>query len=221
MKSIRVLLVDDQPLIRLGFRMVLEDADGITVVGEAADGAAAIEQASALRPDVILLDIRMPKVDGLEATRTIMAADPDARILILTTFDLDEYAYSALRSGASGFLLKDAPVEDLLNAIRAIADGHAVVAPRITRLLLDTYAKGLPPTQTGELAPKLAGLTRREHEVLNLVTRGLSNAEIATEIYVAEVTVKTHVGSILSKLGVRNRIAAVIYAYENGLIPHE
>lgn len=217
MTSIRVLIVDDQPLIRLGFRMVLEDVDGITVVGEAADGAEAFEQVSAVKPDVILLDIRMPKVDGLEATRSIMTADPGARILILTTFDLDEYAYTALKAGASGFLLKDAPVEELVGAIRAIADGHAVIAPRITRLLLTRFATKLPSSSTGVDFAPVSALTGREREVLALITRGLSNAEIAAELFVSELTVKSHVGAILAKLGLRNRIAAVIYAYENDL----
>ena len=219
MNSIRVLLVDDQPLMRMGFRMVLEDAAGITVVGEAADGAAGAVQASALSPDVILLDIRMPKVDGLEATRMIMANDPNARILILTTFDLDEYAYTALRFGASGFLLKDAPVDELITAIREIAGGHAVVAPRITRLLLDKYAKQLPSRSLDVDPSPTRTLTAREHEVLALITRGRSNAEIAALLYLSETTVKTHVGSILAKLELRNRVAAVIYAYENGLNP--
>lgn len=219
MNSIRVLLVDDQPLMRMGFRMVLEDAEGITVVGEAADGAAGAVQASALSPDVILLDIRMPKVDGLEATRMIMANDPNARILILTTFDLDEYAYTALRFGASGFLLKDAPVDELITAIREIAGGHAVVAPRITRLLLDKYAKQLPSRSLDVDPSPTRTLTAREHEVLALITRGRSNAEIAALLYLSETTVKTHVGSILAKLELRNRVAAVIYAYENGLNP--
>ena len=219
MRPIRVLLVDDQPLIRMGFRMVLEDADGITVVGEAGDGAEAAVKASALSPDVILLDIRMPKVDGLEAARAIMANDQRARILILTTFDLDEYAYAALKYGASGFPLKDAPVDELLKAIRDIADGHAVVAPRITRLLLDKYAKQLPERSRDIDASPTRTLTAREFEVLALVTRGRSNAEIAALLNLSEPTVKTHVGSILAKLQLRNRVAAVIYAYKNGLTP--
>jgi DNA-binding NarL/FixJ family response regulator len=223
--SITVLLADDQPLIRLGFRMILEDTGDIEVIGEAADGRSATEQALTLRPDVVLLDIRMPGMDGLEATRRIMAADPQARILVLTTFDLDEYAFAALRGGASGFLLKDAPVAELVHAIRVIAQGHALVAPRITRLLLDAYAPQLPDPLAGDRpGPDRAvvgpggSLTGREHEVLLLLARGRSNAEIATDLVVSEVTVKSHVGAVLHKLDLRNRVAAVIYACEHGLI---
>jgi len=214
--TIRVLLVDDQALIRMGFRLILDDTEDITVVGEAPDGRSAIRQANVLRPDVILLDIRMPGMDGLEATGRLLSDDPDAKILILTTFDLDEYAYRALRAGASGFLLKDAAVAELLAGVRAVAAGHAVTAPRITRLLLDRFAPQFP---TGPLqAPDgraLPNLTQRENEVLLLVAKGQSNAEIAAALGIGEVTVKTHVAGVLTKLGLRNRIAAAIYAHEH------
>lgn len=214
----RVLLVDDQALIRMGFRLILDDTEDITVVGEAPDGRTAIRLAQTLRPDVILLDIRMPGMDGLEGTGRLLAEDPDAKILILTTFDLDEYAYQALRAGASGFLLKDAPVAELLAGVRAVAVGHAVTAPRITRILLDRFAPQLP---TGPLRATdgrtLPNLTQRENEVLLLVAKGHSNAEIAATLGIGEVTVKTHVARVLTKLGLRNRIAAAIYAHEHHL----
>jgi len=216
--SIRVLLVDDQPLIRMGFRLILDDTDDITVAGEAADGRIGIRQARALRPDVILLDVRMPGMDGLEATERLLADDPDAKILILTTFDLDEYAYRALRAGASGFLLKDSPVAELLAGVRAVAAGHAVTAPRITRLLLDRFAPQLPiGSPRVAKAGALPNLTPRENEVLLLVAKGRSNAEIAEALGIGEVTVKTHVAGVLTKLGLRNRIAAAIYAHEHHL----
>ncbi len=217
--SIRVLLVDDQPLIRMGFRLIVDDTDDMVVIGEAADGMTGVRQTRALHPDVILLDIRMPGMDGIAATEQILADDPDAKILILTTFDLDEYAYRALRAGASGFLLKDAPVIELIAGIRAVAVGHAVTSPRITRLLIDRFAAQAPanpiqpPDSTGH-----SDLTPRENDVLLLVAAGLSNAEIADELHIAEVTVKTHVTGVLTKLGLRNRIAAAIYAHENRLI---
>jgi DNA-binding NarL/FixJ family response regulator len=210
--SVRVLLVDDQPLIRTGFRMILE------VVGEADNGRAALQKVSALVPDVVLMDIRMPGMDGIEATRRLTAGDSPSRVLVLTTYDLDEYAYSALRAGASGFLLKDTPVGELVSAIHAVADGHAVVAPRITRLLLDTYAHRLPDADGDSARGALAVLTPRERDVLLEIARGLTNAEIATTLSVSEVTVKSHVGAILSKLHLRNRVAAVILAYELGLV---
>lgn len=220
--SIRVLLVDDQPLIRMGFRLILDDTDDITAVGEAANGTAAIRQTRVLRPDVVLLDIRMPGVDGLEATRRILADDPDVKILIMTTFDLDEYAYQALRAGASGFLLKDAPVAEMLAGVRAVAAGHAVTAPRITRLLLDRFAAQLPTStrKTTDLG-SVPSLTGRENEVLLLVARGHSNAEIAAALGIGEVTVKTHVTGVLTKLGLRNRIAAAIYAHEHHLLDQD
>lgn len=213
--TIRVLLVDDQPLIRMGLAMILEDAGDIEVVGEADDGASGVAKARALAPDVILLDIRMPVMDGIEATRRILATEPTARVLVLTTYDTDDNAYAALRAGASGFVLKDAPVTELVQAVRAVADGHAAVAPRVTRLLLDTYARRLPGPP--DAAPA-AMLTPREREVLGLVAGGLTNAEIADRLTVSEVTVKTHVSAVLGKLGLRNRVAAVIWAYDHGLV---
>lgn len=218
MTEIRVVLADDQQLMRTGFRMILEEADGITVVGEAADGAAAVQSTRALEPDVVLLDVRMPGMDGIEAARQIAASGSDTQVLILTTFDLDEYAFAALRAGASGFLLKDAPVTELVQAIRAVAGGHAVVSPRITRLLLDAHVKHLPAESGTSADRALAVLTPREREVLLHVAQGLSNAEIADELGVSGLTVKTHVGAILSKLALRNRVAAVIFAYEVGLV---
>jgi DNA-binding NarL/FixJ family response regulator len=219
--TIRLLLVDDQALIRAGFRMILEEADEIDIVGEATDGAEAIRLAAGLRPDVTLMDVRMPGVDGIEATRRIVARDPAARVLILTTFDLDEYAFAALRAGASGFVLKDVPVDELTRAIRSVANGDAVVSPRITRRLLDVYATRLPdlPTAaTGSVRAALDQLTPREQEVLRAVAAGLSNAEIADQLVVSDATVKTHVGNVLSKLNLRNRVQAVIFAYDIGLV---
>ncbi len=216
--SVRVLLVDDQALIRTGFRMILEETPGVEVVGEADNGRAALRQASTLAPDVILMDIRMPQMDGLEATRLLTAGESPSRVLVITTYDLDEYAYAALRAGASGFLLKDAPVSELVSAIHAVADGHAVVAPRITRLLLDTYAHRLPDVKGDPARARLQGLTPRERDVLLEIARGLTNAEIGVTLSISEVTVKTHVGSILTKLALRNRVAAVILAYELGLV---
>lgn len=220
--SIRVLLADDQPLTRTGFRMILEETPGIDVVGEAENGATAVRLAAALAPDVVLMDVRMPQMDGLEATSRIVAAATSTanqtRVLVLTTYDLDEYAFAALRAGASGFLLKDAPVGELVSAIHAVAEGHAVVAPRITRLLLDTYAHRLPGVEGDAARATLRILTAREREVLLEIGRGLTNAEIASALGISEVTVKTHVGAILTKLDLRNRVAAVILAYEIGLV---
>jgi DNA-binding NarL/FixJ family response regulator len=215
--SIRLLLADDQPLIRAGFRMILEEADDIDIVGEAQDGADAVRLAGELNPDVILMDVRMPGVDGIVATRQIVARNGAARVLILTTFDLDEYAFSALRAGASGFVLKDVPLDELARAIRAVASGDAVVSPRITRRLLDIYATRLPDV-SGPVRPALDQLTLREQEVLLEVATGLSNTEIAAKLVVSEATVKTHVGSILAKLDLRNRVQAVIFAYDVGLV---
>jgi DNA-binding NarL/FixJ family response regulator len=216
---ISVLLADDQPLLRMGFRMILEAQPDMTVAGEASDGAEAVEQTARLEPDVVLMDVRMPGTDGIEATRRIVAAGAGARILILTTFDLDEYAFSALRAGASGFLLKDAPPGDLLSGIRAVAGGEAVVAPSLTRRLLDAYAHRLPDDRAPESrSARLDPLTEREREVLLAIARGLSNAEIAERLVVSEATVKTHVGRILAKLGLRDRVQAVILAYETGLV---
>lgn len=217
--AIRVLLVDDQPLLRTGFRMILEAEQDLAVVGEAGDGLQALEQVRALQPDVVLMDIRMPRMDGVEATRQITgpAKDGPAKVLVLTTFDLDEYVVEALRAGASGFLLKDAPAHELVQAIRVVAGGEAMLAPSITRRLLDKYAGHLP---SGEepVPDTLHTLTEREVEVLKLVARGLSNAEIAADLFVSETTVKTHVGHVLTKLGLRDRVQAAVYAYESGLV---
>jgi DNA-binding NarL/FixJ family response regulator len=219
--SIRLLLADDQPLMRAGFRMILEETDDIDIVGEARDGAEAVRLTGELKPDVILMDVRMPGVDGIEATRQIVARDAAARVLILTTFDLDEYAFSALRAGASGFVLKDVPLDELARAIRSVASGDAVVSPRITRRLLDVYAARLPGLSGAAAGPvhaALGQLTPREQEVLLEVATGLSNTEIARKLVVSEATVKTHVGSILAKLDLRNRVQAVIFAYDVGLV---
>lgn len=216
---IRVLLADDQALIRMGFRMVLDAEADIEVMGEAADGAAAITQAKALNPDVVLMDIRMPGVNGIEATAEITRT-LDTKVLILTTFDLDEYAFGGLRAGASGFLLKDTRPAELIEAIRTVASGEAVVSPRITRRMLEMFAGQLPSgaTASGQVDPRIASLTPRETEILCLVARGMSNAEIAAELVVSATTVKTHVGSVLAKLGVRDRVQAVVVAYETGLV---
>ncbi|WP_328472790.1 response regulator transcription factor [Actinoplanes sp. NBC_00393] len=213
--SVSVLLADDQPLLSLGFRLVLEAQPDITVVGEAGNGAQAVTMTRALRPDVVLMDVRMPVLDGIEATREIVGAGSPARILVLTTFDLDEYVYAALRAGASGFLLKDVPPADLVSAIRAVAGGHAVVAPAVTRRLLDTVVPLLPGPAVEDV--RLQRLTSREREVLRLVARGLSNTEIAADLHLSEATVKAHVGRLLSKLELRDRVQIVVYAYENNL----
>ncbi|GAB3006135.1 response regulator [Saccharothrix stipae] len=215
---IRVLLVDDQALLRAGLRMIVENAEGMAVVGEADDGAAATALAIETKPDIVLMDIRMPGVDGLEATRRIRASLPDGpRILILTTFDLDEYVYLALRAGAGGFLLKDTLAADLLSAIRVVAGGDAIVAPSITRRLIErhigTSDDPLPRTEA-----ELRVLTEREREVLQLIARGLSNAEIAGRLFLTEGTVKGHVSRVLTKLGLRDRVQAVVFAYECGLV---
>ncbi|MCB2177360.1 MAG: response regulator transcription factor [Actinomycetales bacterium] len=218
---IRVLLVDDQALMRMGFAMVLDAEDDLEVVGEAGDGATALAQVRALRPDVVLMDVRMPGMNGIEATERLTAEHPEVRVLVLTTFDLDEYAFAALRAGASGFLLKDAEPAALVTAIRTVASGEAVVAPRVTRRMLELFAPHLPvhaEAPTGGTDPRLAELTPREVEVLRAVARGLSNAEIAAELVLSEATVKTHVGRILAKLEVRDRVQAVIVAYETGLV---
>lgn len=212
---IRVLLVDDQALVRAGFRMILQAEPGIEVVGEAADGGVAVEAAAALRPDVVLMDVRMPQVDGIEATRRIVTDDASPRVLVLTTFDVDEYVYEALRAGASGFLLKDAPEEQLVAAIRVIATGGSLFAPSVTRRLIEEILASRQPAVT---PPALAELTARELEVLRLVARGLSNAEIAQRLVVSDHTVKTHVAHLLAKLDLRDRTQAVIAAYESGLV---
>ena len=214
--KIRVLLVDDQELVRMGFRMLLEAADEFEVVGEAVDGADAVRRARELAPDVILMDVRMPTLDGIAATSQILAESPSSRILVLTTFDIDKYAFDALRAGASGFLLKDVRPADLVNAIRSVYAGDAVVSARITRRMLDLFADRLPDgAQTSDAADPL---TPREREVLVAIGSGLSNSEIARSLFLTESTVKTHVGRVLLKLGLRDRVQAVIFAYENGLV---
>jgi DNA-binding NarL/FixJ family response regulator len=219
---IRVLLVDDQSLVRMGFRMILEAETDITVVGEAGDGAAAVSMAAALRPDVVLMDVRMPGVDGIDATAAITAAGGAAKVLILTTYDLDHYVYAGLRAGASGFLLKDAPPADLLAAIRTVADGAAVLAPSTTRRLIDRFVPLLPdPERTTRRDSLLEALTGREAEVFRLLARGQSNREIASALFLSESTIKIHVGHILAKLNLRDRVQAVVLAYESGLITPE
>jgi DNA-binding NarL/FixJ family response regulator len=216
----RVLLVDDQSLLRVGFRMVLEAEPDIDVVGEAGDGAQGVAMTRALSPDVVLMDVRMPVMDGIEATRQIIGSGSAARILVLTTFDLDEYVFAALRAGASGFLLKDALPTDLVKGIRAVAAGDAVVAPAVTRRLIDQFADYLPDPATGRspLEEQLHQLTDREREVLKEVARGRTNAEIAESLSVSDVTVKTHVSRILRKLDLRDRVQVVVFAYETGII---
>ena len=219
--TVRVLLVDDQALLRSGFRMVLEEQDDIEVVGEAADGNEAVARAAELSPDVVLMDVRMPGSDGIDATRRIVDQLPDVRVLILTTFDLDEYAFTALRFGASGFLLKDVRPAELAGAIRCVAEGDAVVAPTVTRRLLNTYAHRLPDLRPGRDPGRdqgLALLTEREVGILTEVAAGLSNQEIAAKLCLAEATVKTHLGRILAKLALRDRVQAVVYAYQTGLV---
>ena len=216
-----VLIVDDQPLQRFGFRMLLDSAPGLQVVGEAENGAGAVRQVAALRPDVVLMDVRMPGMDGIEATRRIVAAGGRSRVLVLTTFDLDDYAHAALRAGASGFLLKDALPEELLAGIRAVAAGDAVIAPGLTRRLLDAYAHHLPgaPGEPASPAhPRLRALTEREFEILVAIGQGWSNGEIAERLVLSESTVKTHVGRVLAKIEARDRIQAVILAYDLGLV---
>jgi DNA-binding NarL/FixJ family response regulator len=219
---ISVLLVDDQALLRMGFRLVLEAEPDLVVVGEAGDGEQGVRQALALRPDVVLMDVRMPGTNGIQATERIVAALPGCRVVILTTFDLDEYAFAALRAGASGFLLKDARPAELTAAIRTVATGDAVVSPRITRRLLEMFAGHLPAAddaaRAGGVDPRLAVLTPRELEVLEAVAEGLSNAEVAERFVLSEATVKTHVGRILGKLDLRDRVQAVVLAYESGLV---
>ena len=214
---IRIILVDDQELVRAGFRMVLDAQPDMQVVGEAADGLAAIDLARRLHADVMVLDARMPRLDGVEATRRIRQAGDLPRVLMLTTFDLDEYAFAALKAGASGFLLKDVPPEELLFAIRSVHSGDSVVAPSTTRRLIDQFAALLPDGDQG-IPAEVADLTEREREVLTLVAQGLSNAEIAQRLFVSEATVKTHVGRVLAKLSLRDRVQAVVYAYEHGLV---
>jgi DNA-binding NarL/FixJ family response regulator len=216
--SIRVLLADDQELVRTGFRLILEEENDIEVVGEAADGRQAVEQTKLRRPDVVLMDVRMPNVDGLEATRRILDSKRRGgpRVLILTTFDLDEYVYEALRAGASGFLLKDAPADQFASAIRVVAAGESLLAPPITRRLIEELVS--TRRHPGELSAELDELTARELEVLKLIARGLSNSEIAEQLVVEQTTVKTHVARVLMKLGLRDRVQAVVFAYEWGVV---
>lgn len=218
MNAIRIMLVDDQVLLRMGFRMVLDAEDDLDVVAEAGNGAEAIALAATERPDVILMDVRMPGIDGIEATRRITAQWPESRIIILTTFDLDEYAFGGLRAGASGFLLKDAKPVELMAAIRAVASGEASVSPRVTKRMLELFGSKLPsPVSTGE-ADRLEVLTEREREVFLAIAEGLSNTELAERFFLSESTVKTHVGRILAKLELRDRVQAVILAYRLGLV---
>jgi DNA-binding NarL/FixJ family response regulator len=214
--TIRVLIADDQALVRDGFGMILDAQDGIEVVGGAEDGGRAVDLARELRPDVVLMDIRMPGVDGLEATRRLVADTGAPRILMLTTFDQNEYVYEAMKAGASGFLLKDVRREELVNAVHVVAAGEALLAPSLTRRLIEDFVRRPPPGAAP--AGPIADLTEREREVLRLVARGLSNAEIAAELVVSDATVKTHVARILSKLGLRDRIQAVVMAYESGFV---
>nr|WP_166639757.1 response regulator transcription factor [Amycolatopsis sp. SID8362] len=209
------MLADDQQLVRVGLRMIVESQDDFEVAGEAANGEEAVAMATELRPDLVLMDVRMPVLDGVAATARICAELPDVRVLIITTFDLDEYAYAALRGGASGFLVKDAPSEEMLVAIRGVLRGDSMVSPSVTRRLLDRYlADERDPVDTA----RLGALTEREKDVLGLVARGLSNGEIAAKLYIGETTVKTHVGRILAKLRLRDRVHAVVFAYESGLV---
>lgn len=226
---IRILLVDDQPLLRMGFRLILEGEGDLCIVGEASDGAEAVRRVRELAPDVVLMDVRMPVLDGIEATRAVTASGALAKIIILTTFDLDEYAFSGLQAGASAFLLKDVAPAELISAVRVVASGDAVVAPRVTQRLLETYVRGgrpgqgagAPATPGGAARVKdalLEGLTPRETEMLGAMAEGLANAEIAQRYFLSEATVKTHVRRILMKLHLRDRVQAVVYAYETGLV---
>jgi DNA-binding NarL/FixJ family response regulator len=216
--SIGVLIVDDQALVRAGFRMILDIEPDLHVVGEASDGDQAVAKVTALRPDVVLMDVRMPGVDGITATRRLLAdVSCQARVVMLTTFDMDEYVYEALRAGASGFLLKDVQPELLVAGIRAVHAGESLLAPTVTRRMIESYLKR-PRVVDANTRRRLGSLTAREQEVLQLLARGLTNVEIATKLYVSETTVKTHVGRVLMKLGLRDRVQAVIYAYETGLV---
>ncbi|QIK75432.1 response regulator [Nocardioides piscis] len=214
---IRLVVVDDQGMVRAGFRSLLEAEPDLEVVGEAADGEQALEVVARLRPDVTLMDIRMPVLDGLAATRALVADEVPTRVLVLTTFDLDEYVFEALRAGASGFILKDAPAEELAAAVRVVAAGDSLLAPGVTRRVIDAFVRRAAPA-TRVLDPAMARLTPREVEVLGLLSRGLANADIAARLFVSEATIKTHVSSVLAKLGLRDRVQAVIYAYENHVV---
>ncbi|MGZ4546186.1 MAG: response regulator [Blastococcus sp.] len=213
--TIRVLVVDDQVLVRAGFRMILEAEPDLVVAGEAGDGEAALAQAVACRPDVVLMDVRMPGMDGIEATRRLLGTTAPPAVIMLTTFDMDEYVYDALRAGAAGFLLKDVPPEQLVDGIRAVVTGESLLSPSITRRMIEVYLDRPP---AGSPSAALAGLTPREREILVLLGRGLSNAEIAHRLVVSETTVKTHVARVLMKLGLRDRVQAVIFAYESGVV---
>jgi DNA-binding NarL/FixJ family response regulator len=213
---IRVMLVDDQEMVRVGFRLILQAEDDLSIVGEAADGAAAVDLAHAARPDVVLMDVRMPRMDGIEACGLIRDRHPATRVMMLTTFDLDDYVHAALRAGASGFMLKDAPAEQLVEAIRIIANGDALLAPSVTQTLIDEIARR--PTGDRAAYPGVDTLTERELEVLRLMATGRSNSEIAAELFLGEATVKTHVGHVLAKLSARDRVQAVVIAYESGLV---
>ena len=213
---ISVLLVDDQALVRSGFKLIIDAQDDMEVVGEAADGRAAIDETARLHPDIVLMDVRMPEVDGIAATRSIVGERPEARVLVLTTFDEDRTVYDAMKAGASGFLLKSAPPAQFVEAVRTVAAGEALLAPSVTRRLVEDFVRRPPPGEGS--AERLADLTDREREVLTLIGRGRSNAEIAGELYVSGATVKTHVNRILAKLGLRDRVQAVELAYETGLV---
>ena len=215
--TLGVLIADDQALMRAGFRMILEAEPDLEVVGEAANGREAVAEAGRLRPDVVLMDVRMPEMDGIEATRRLLDANDDTKVLMLTTFDMDEYVYEALRAGASGFLVKDVPPEQLVAGIRSVASGDSLLAPSVTRRLIQEFVRR-PPDAIRTPSPELARLTAREVEVLQMMARGRSNAEIAIEFFVSETTVKTHVGHVLTKLGVRGRVQAVVFAYESGVV---
>jgi DNA-binding NarL/FixJ family response regulator len=214
---ISVLLVDDQGLVRSGFRMIIDAQEDMEVVGEAGDGRAAVEEAARLHPDVVLMDVRMPEVDGIAATRTIVGERPAARVLVLTTFDEDRIVYDAMKAGASGFLLKSAPPAQFVEAVRTVASGEALLAPSVTRRLVEDFVRR-PPPGDGTADEALRDLTEREREALELIGRGLSNSEIASKLFVSGATVKTHVNRILSKLGLRDRVQAVVLAYETGLV---
>jgi DNA-binding NarL/FixJ family response regulator len=216
--DIRILLVDDQSLVRMGLRMVLDAEPGLRVIEEAGDGIEAVRIAKLERPDVVLMDVRMPRLDGIAATEAIVADNPGVRVIVLTTFDLDEYAFGGLRAGASGFLLKDARPEELVAAIRAVAAGEAAVSPRVTRRMLELFGQKLPAGETeGDVDP-VESLTPREREILLTITEGLSNSEIGERFFLSESTVKTHVGRVLAKIGARDRVHAVIFAYEHGIV---
>ena len=215
--TIGVLIADDQALMRAGFRMILEAESDLDVVGEAGNGREAVAEATRLRPDVVLMDVRMPEIDGIEATRRLLDANGDTKVVMLTTFDMDEYVFEALRAGASGFLVKDVPPEQLVAGIRSVASGDSLLAPSVTRRLIQEFVRR-PPDALRTTSPELDRLTAREVEVLRMMARGRSNSEIASELFVSETTVKTHVAHLLSKLGVRDRVQAVVFAYESGVV---